>query len=885
VGHGGQTLLSAATQELVRDTLPPNAELRDLGVHRLKDLQRPEHIYQLAMSGLPADFPPLTTLEARLTNLPLQPTPFIGREREVTALVHRLRDPAVRLLTLTGPGGTGKTRLAVQVAAELLDAFPDGVFFVDLAPIRDPNLVATTIAQALGVKEVPGQPLVEGLQRYLQDRHLLLVLDNFEQVVEAAPLVAELLGNASRLTVLVTSRVVLCLRVEHELPVPPLAVPDPQQLPPFAALAWNEAVMLFSQRAQAVQPDFRVTPENAAVVAEICQHLDGLPLAIELAAARSKLLSPQALLARLAQRVPGRLKVLTAGARDLPARQQTLRSTIDWSYSLLDAGEQALFARLGVFVGGFTLEAAEAICNADGDLSMDVLDGLHALLNKSLLRQAESVTSEPRFVMLETIREYALERLTAIGAVSEVSQQHVAYFLTLATTAARELRGHQQVLWLARLEEEHDNLRSALAWSLTDASTIECGLQLAGNLVWFWWLHSYFSEGRRWLEQALAVNRTVGPGRAAALNGLGILAFGQGDYRMSAGFLIDGLALYQGLGDHGGIAWSRGCLGVVAGYQGDLERAAALLGESRALFRRLGERWERAWVLACLGEVVVAQGDYAQAEELLVESLERARSLGDLWLITISLRHLGHVAHARGDYVRAIELYEEGLALRRELGDKLGMAQSLNNLGLVALDQGDTRGAKTRFEESLMLFRELSNRTGVAELLNNLGQIAQHEGAYVEASILFDESLALEREQGNTRGIALCTLNLGHAALYQAQYSRAIQLYTESLAHYQELGDLRSIAEGLEGLAAVAAMQGQAPEAARRAARLCGAADALRDTIGAPKLPDDRLHRQPIEETARVYLDETDFAAAMDVGRAMPLEQAIAYALEETADV
>src|SRR5215210_2521886 len=419
VGHGGQVLLSSPAQELVRDQLPTGADLRDLGEHRLKDLIRPERVFQLTAPVLPEDFPALRTLDARPNNLPVQPTPLVGREKEVGTVRERLLAPETRLLTLTGPGGTGKTRLALQVAAEALEDFEDGAFFVALAAIADPALVAPAIAGSLGVLDSGERPLIEGLKDHLRDRQPLLLLDNFEQVLEASSLVGELLSSCPELKVLATSRISLRLYGEREYPVPPLALPDPGHLPPLERLTQYEAVRLFVERAQDAKPDFSVTNENAPAVAEICARLDGLPLAIELAAARAKILSPQAMLSRLSNR----LKLLKGGARDLPERQQTLRGAIDWSHDLLEEDERTLFARLSVFVGGCTVESAEEVCDPEGDLLVEVLDGLASLVDKSLLRQREEKGSgAPRFFMLGTIREYATEKLEERGKAEEVSR-------------------------------------------------------------------------------------------------------------------------------------------------------------------------------------------------------------------------------------------------------------------------------------------------------------------------------------------------------------------------------------------------------------------------------------------------------------------------------
>jgi predicted ATPase/class 3 adenylate cyclase len=456
-GHGGQILLSAAVVEMVRDA-SFDFSLRDLGQHQLKGLNQAEHLYQLVAPDLPAEFPPLKTLNARPNNLPLEPTSLVGREQEVAAVRGLLLRSDVRLVTLIGPGGTGKTRLNLQVAAELLDHFEHGAYFVALAPVTDATLVPSTIAQTLDVSEQGSKPLLHTLKDYLRDKHMLLVLDNFEQVTAAAPVVAELLAAAPKLRALVSSRAALRVYGEREFLVPPLRLPNLGQLPSLEQLTQYEAVRLFIERAQDVKPDFVVTNENAPAVAEICHRLDGLPLAIELAATRIRLLSPNTLLTRLASR----LKLLMSGARNLPARQQTLRGAIDWSYNLLDEGEQRLFRRLGVFVGGCTIEAAEAVCNANGELVVDVLDGIESLVEKRLLRQIETASGEPRFVMLQSIWEYAAEQLAESDEAATVERQHTRFFLMLAEAAEPQLKGRQQLEWIERLETEHDNLRVVL---------------------------------------------------------------------------------------------------------------------------------------------------------------------------------------------------------------------------------------------------------------------------------------------------------------------------------------------------------------------------------------------------------------------------------------
>jgi predicted ATPase/class 3 adenylate cyclase len=720
--HGGQVLLSLPIQELVRDQLPSEVGLRDLGEKHLKDLFRPERVFQLLAPDLPSTFPPLRTLDAHGNNLPVQPTPLVGREREVAEVCERLLSPEVRLLTLTGPGGTGKTRVGLQAAADLLENFGDGVFFVTLATLTDPGLVASTVTRALGVAESGEKQPEDALREFVRDRELLLLMDNFEQVLEATLLLEELLAAAPRLKILATSRATLRLYGEHEFPVPPLDLPDPAYPPPPERLTQYEAVRLFVERARAVKPDFSVTNENAPAVAEICVRLDGLPLAIELAAARIRLLPPRAMLARLGSR----LKLLTGGARNLPERQRTLRGAIEWSYELLTPEERTLFARLAVFAGGRTLEAIETICDPEGEL--DTLDGVESLLEKSLLRQEEGLGGEPRFVMLETIHEYAREKLYESGEAEELSGLHAAYFLAFAEEAEPELEGPDQVSWMERLEADHDNFRAALSW-LLEVGQAESALRIGGALWRFWKSRGHLSEGRRWLSEGLAAGETAPAGvRARALLVLGDLDVTQGDYPQGEEELEASLALCREAGDRRGEALALNLLGFIASERNDPERAEKLLEECLALGREAGTPIEIHNALNALAVVAALRNDHARASVLQEEGLGMARAAGDVRGIAVHTNNLGLRALARNDFERAEALLREARELFLKLGDLLNASIADLNLGNLALARNDLDLAEKQGLKVILDLQERAEVWGIDGALDVLGSVAASRG-------------------------------------------------------------------------------------------------------------------------------------------------------------
>ena len=743
LAHGGQTLLSEVTSQLVRDVLPEELRLVDMGSHHLKGLSRPEHVFQLWIPDLPNKFPPLQSADAVLNNLPEVATDFIGRKREVAEISALFLQQKARLVTLTGPGGAGKTRLCLEAAHRLLDDFIHGVFFVDLSPITDPALTASTITRSMGIREGGGRPPLDNLIDFLAGKEILLVLDNFEQIIAGATIVSQILTSSKTITILVTSRIALFLRGEREYPVLSLSMPGKGEPLGVEQLLEFEAVNLFIDRARAIQPSFELTLENAAAVLGICRRLDGLPLAIEIAAARIRILSPQAILNRLDRS----LRLLVGGAADLPTRQQTLRSAIDWSYDLLGNEEKILFARLSVFGGGFTLESAEGVCNAKGEF--DILSGVETLVRNNLVRQVEPVADQPRFDMLLTIREFGREKLDESGELLAMRQSHLTYFAQQAETLGLLILGSQSSKGLKQIDQEHDNFRGALAYGLKNEDGLGMVVQICLYLSWFWYRYGHFHEGRDWCDRALSAAENMGG-------------------------VAHVMALYAA--------------GVMAMWEGDLDIAAQRAQESVEISDTISNDFIRSLARQGYGVTLINQGKDKDAYPQLLEAAELFDQVDSNYGKALSLVHLANVALGLGQFDEALARLDQARPIVTAVGDPWQLGFLMNNYGEVARALGEFDKAEAYYKKTEEYFRDADAVGDYARLLYALAIIAQHKEQYEKAKILFHQSLSEFRELGNRRGIAECLAGMAGLAAVQGDAVWAVTLYSAAEALITSFG-------------------------------------------------------------------------------------------------
>jgi len=871
-GHGGQALISQATCNLINTNLPEQISLRDMGERRLKDLTQPERIYQLVIADLPADFPPLKTLDIYRHNIPAQLTNFIGREKETKEIKAAIA--AHRLVTLTGSGGTGKTRLSLQAAADLLDQYPDGVWFAELAPLTDSNLIPQSILSALQANEQEGKTALQTLIERLRDKKTLLILDNCEHLIEASAKIAEtLLAHAPALRILASSREALGIPGELAWRVPSMTLPDARKISEVEELLQSEAARLFVERAALAQPHFRLTKDNAPHVAQICARLDGIPLALELAAARVKALSVE----QVAARLDDRFRLLTGGSRAALPRQQTLRALIDWSYQLLSEDERLLFRRLAVFVGGWTLDAAESVCGEERS-GFDILDLMTRLVDKSLIN-VEHSAGESRYRRLETIRQYAREALLNSEETAAFRDRHLEYFLTYAETAKVKLGGREQEAWLAQLETEHDNLRAALEWSLETKP--EFGLRIAAALIDFWDTRGYLNEGRRWLDKTLQATASLAPDPTRVDVLLGAMAFAirQSELDVSKKILAEGLALARAIDYKKGIARGLTAQGIVAEFfDGDLTGAEALYNEALTFYREAGDRLAIGQALGPIASCALKRYDFVRSENLYSESLRLFREVENEREIAGALGNLAEAALAQRNYPKAQNFAAESLALYQALADKHGVATALRSSSIARHNRGDLAQARVESEQSAAIFRELSDRGCLLLALAALARQLHHLGELPHAADVIREARMFLNEVGQEM-IATGVFDVyGRVALAQGDLEQARKQFADGLRFQQNIKDAHFVPSLLEGMACVMIATAEYPDAVK----LLGAASALREEKGLPLMQIERAEYDQAFAALKSKVDDASLQNLWNEGFAMSIEEAAQFALEKS---
>ncbi len=866
-GHGGQILLSGASENLLRGQLPTDVSLRDMGEHKLKDVPQPVRIFQVVAPDLQSEFPALRALDVFPNNLPTQLTSFVGREKEMLEVTQMLKQS--RLLTLTGSGGTGKTRLSLQVASGILEQFKDGVWFIELAPVSEPALVPSTVANVLRLRVEDSRPLIDVVMDWLSDKEALFILDNCEHLIDACAQFANtILQHCRGVRILASSREALGVAGEAAYRVPSL--PTPNEPLDIHQLETFDSAKLFIQRATLTLPTFQLTDDNASFVAQICSRLDGIPLAIELAAARVRALSVE----QIAERLDDRFRLLTGGSRTALPRQQTLRALIDWSYQLLSEDERLLFRRLAVFVGGWTLDAAESVCSEERS-GFDVLDLMSRLVDKSLVN-VEHSAGESRYHRLETIRQYAREKLFDTDEVVSLRDKHLTYFVGLAERADVELQGRAQKKWLARLEAEHDNLRAALEWSLK--SQPEAGLRIAAALREFWDTHGHLTEALKWLGTMLDATKNIPPTpvRVKAVFAAALFSSRQSDLEGWKARQDEGLALAESFDDTWGIAQGLVSHGLFKEYfENDIEAAELFYRRALEYGRKLNDKLFLGQSLGPLASCALKRYEYARAEEIFRESLSLFREVGNTREIAGAYGNLAEVALTQRNYESARVSAEESLALYRELDDKHGVATALRALSIASHNQGNIQQAQMAAEQGVMLFRQLGDRACMGLTISVLARHVLGQGDAERASEVAQEAVKVLREIGNVSSEIGALDVTGRIALAQGDLFKAQEYFRDGISHLKDAKEVSQLPSLLEGLANVLARSSQT----QVAILLLGAAEALRERIHLARMQFETAEYDALMSTLHEEIDDETFQALWKNGRAMTTEQAIESAL------
>ncbi|MBK6774067.1 MAG: tetratricopeptide repeat protein [Ignavibacteria bacterium] len=914
--NGGQILISDKAYEVVnKNKYDTNQEIRiehgiisfrDLGERRLKDLIQPVKLYQVISDNLLSDFPPLKTLDARPNNLPIQLSSFIGREKEMKIAKNLLKQSP--LLTLIGTGGAGKTRLALQTAADLIDDFTNGVWFVDLAAINDKYLLPQVFLTSLGIAEVAAITPEETLKEYLADKNVLIILDNCEHLIHnCAELTEKLLSSCSGLKIIATSREALNCSGEQTYSIPPLTNPDLNSKVSPEQLIQYESVRLFIERALSVNPNFRVNNDNARALAEICSRLDGIPLAIELAAARIKVLSVE----KIYERLSDRFNLLTSGKRTSLPRQQTLKAMIDWSYDLLTENEKNLWSRVSAFTGGWTLEAAEEICS-DETISKDVIfDLMNQLTEKSII--IYDVTKD-RYRILESMKQYGIEKLSD---ENEIFIKHLNYFLELSIKAEPELKNKKTILWLNKIESDYNNIISAIEWSVNNGN-IEKGAVISNTLGRYWnreglystgislieiilessgtlsklskgnmlyWIGSCkmsvgdYEQSKKYLEESLEIYKETGDknGIALSVQCLGTVADSQGDYEPARKYFEECLTIKKEIGDKSGTASSILSLGNVASNQGEFEQAKKYYKESLEIFKEIGSKYGIALSITNLGILALYQGDNEQAKKYLEESLTKLKEIGNKKGMAHSIENLGNVASNQGEYDQAKSYYEESLDIRKEIGDKNGIAESILSLGLIAFNLGCSEQAKNYFEESLDIRKKIGDKYGIAESINKLGSFTFNQGDYEQSKKYYEESLCIFKGIGSKNGIANSLNYLGNVAYGLRDFGQAKKYCEDSLAIYKDIVDKNGIAHSINNLGNAAFGLGDFG----KAIKLLSSAEKLLESMGVVLNKNDQKIKDENIAKIREQLSKEEFAKYRDEGENLTLDEAYKLAVKQ----